>query len=361
MKVLFLTNDISVKHFHMACAMRSVDFETHSMHFLPRGLPIIAALKKLPRYRKAQDVLSRRAWFARDNNLDVAFDSVHRYNPNRMMRMEPDVIYVNGQAGVDAVYWYDSVRTKPTVVYDIEDCALADIDVGGRGKYIKAESAAASDEVVDWVLFGSIGEMQLASEKYCWLVDKQCRVQYPFVSAATIPPMELHKRKRKFTAVYAGSIWKGGYRGPEMFETIAETGLQLHVYMSNDWDKPNFNHMKGLAAKYPNLKLKRRKSFFDVKLCLSTYQVGIFVSGPYMKQHMTIGMKPLEYAYAGVQPVSVGNDHILPIVNLSDGKEYGYRANPDRIKKDFVSRLHYFDTFFHLMENHLHEFRELEK
>jgi hypothetical protein len=256
----------------------------------------------------------------------------------------------------------ESLDIDAKIVFDVLDSQVVDSENFDNQLALKIEHESITHELVDTVLFASQMEMNWTLERYSDL-SKNCRVQYPLVARRTIP--RTHKRKLdEFTIVYAGSLWLGGgYRdGFSVLRRIAQAGLNLDVYLLNDWSKENWNALVQLSNDHRSLRAFRRIKYQDLKHHISQYHAGLYLSaGNFLKLAATRGMKPLEYAYAGVTPVGVSVDNYepFPIRNLSNGVEYGYTARPEEIRKEYVNPLRVFDFKFHIMDSHVDKFTEL--
>jgi hypothetical protein len=174
----------------------------------------------------------------------------------------------------------------------------------------------------------------------------------------------LSKKTDDFTVVYAGSIW-GGYRDVVgQLTEIARSGIETHVYMLNDFVKHQWDRMEQRAEATDGLHLHRRFPFATIKAVIQRYHAGLHFAMTDDKTSATYGMKPLEYAYAGVVPFCIDASlDSRPAYNLSDDKEFGYVvASPDDVEHDFNPfLLKHFDYDYHLMDTHIHEFKELKQ
>jgi len=361
MKVLFLTDDLRVKHYHMAAALKDMGVaEPNLLHMKPTFFDIKAIAKFFP--------YPNRAWyyaranttkFVRDLKGDDVFSTHARYSKKRLRALNPDVIYVNKLAAIELI---EEAGIKAKIVLDVEDSALINKDIFDNQKAIEWELKAMNHEMVDTILFGSHSEMVQTIKAYDSIISKDLRVQYPFVAKRTCVPAGF--KTKEFSLVFAGSLWSGGeYRdGFKLLEEIAQTGILIDVFLLNSWSSHNWKLLKDLSRKYSNLGAFKRTKIQDLKKHINKYHAGLCLSaGNYMKVAATWGMKPLEYAYADVVPVAISIDKYDPfgICNLSDCKEFGYIAKADTIQKDFCIRLHDFDWDYHIMDNHVDKFSEL--
>jgi hypothetical protein len=371
MKVLFLTNDMRVKHFHMASAIRSkygTDAKIYLMHIWPTHRVVsgrfLVFRNKGPIVRLVKD--------AKESGI---FNSIRRYHPNHFENLEPDIVYVNDMDGIKCCFppvTKDWLRFK--LICDIEDLAAIDTDIHKDDAPLERESKIFSSPYVDGFLFGSVQELVLANETYPilgWLEKGQhlvsSRVQYPLVAESTLIRSYQREPEKhdEFSVVYAGSVWGGGgYRDLfGQFAKFGKLGINLGVYMLNDWSKHNWDKLNEVAKKYPSVKAFRRLKLFEVKQGIQRYHAGLYLTGDFNKVNATYGMKPLEYAYAGVVPVGItdGRD-IGPVRNLSNGKPFGNICTLNELSEAggwIDNNLKNFDWDYHLMDNHLDKFSEL--
>ena len=371
MKILFLNDDLGVKQYHMACAMKDniEDIEIHLQHINATGYSFRTALRWFPRPRAMYRLFFKnRTRMVKDLELNsYPFDSVMQFSPKRVNEFMPDVIYINSRASLQAV---KKSEVKAKVVYDVEDSAVALDPSKNKKKLIDYEMKSIGDNIVDWILFGSKGEMQqwrlYYKEQY--KIDKQHRVQYPYVAKRTRSKCIGDFPKYGFfdyngAIVYIGSIMhsKSDRNLSSKFEWIMKHKIPITVFMLNDWSTSEFNRLIHLEYNNPFFNLRRRVPLYEIKSIIRGYHLGLCLSGGRFKQSLTYGMKPLEYAYAGVQPVTVGGKPV-PIVNLSDGKEFGFHVeSPYFLDEDYPRNLKNFDWDYHLMDSHIHEFKELEE
>ena len=368
MKILFLTNDMRVKHFHMASAIRAkMDAEIHLMHIWPTHRVVQA---KFGSFFGSGPI----ARFIKDAKESKVFDTVQKYNANAFDKLQPSVVYVNDLDGVRRCFPPIAKPHRFKLVCDIEDLAATDIDVHKDMIPLKREHEIISSPDIDVFLFGSQAEYNEAHKVYTVLSRLSSRgtsfvstrIQYPFVAESTVPFYTdgyTPPKNDEFSVVYAGSIWEGGYR--DNYSTIIEFGkhgINLDVYLLNDWNAVNWKILSDISKKYPSVKAFPRLKLFEVKQVIQKYHAGLYLTGDFNKVRATYGMKPLEYAYAGVVPVGItdGRD-IEPIRNLSNGRPFGYISEVKDVEDtfDFENLLKSFDWDFHLMDNHLDKFSEL--
>lgn len=366
MKILFLTNDMRVKHFHMASAIRAkMDAEIHFMYIWPTHRIATVRFSEL----KGSGCV---AHFVNDAKESRVFDTVQRYNAKAFDKLQPSVVYVNDLDGVRRCFPPIAKPHRFKPVCDIEDLAATDIDVHKNIIPLKREHEIISNPDIDMFLFGSQDEYNEAHKVYTVLSRLSSRrtslvssrVQYPFVAESTlINPSSREPKTEEFSVVYAGSIWKGGYR--DNYSTIIEFGKQginLDVYLLNSWNAVNWKMLSDIADKYPSINAFPRLKLFEVKQRIQKYHAGLYLTGDFNKVKATYGMKPLEYAYAGVVPVGVdATDSSKPVKNLSDRKPFGYVTPLEEIRDRYwnYNYLKNFDWDYHLMDNHIDEFKEL--
>lgn len=355
MKILFLTNDMRVKHFHMASALRTnLDVEIFLLHILSR-FGDLGALREYFPYpnRMWYYMMGRRTRLVGDAESSGIFDGIERFSRKTLLRLRPDVIYIN-ESGIELT---KDLSWRPKIVCDIEDSTL--FDENATEGALKRELNAIRSDNVDFYLFGSAEEHNTAKTVYESSLKKPSRVQYPYVAASTLSRVHVDKTE-EFSVVYAGSLFSGGCR--DLFSLIEQFGkcrVRLDVYMLNDWTH-HWKRLVKIHKKYPSVRAYSRLKLFEVKQVIQKYHAGLCIGGDFKKVKATFGMKPLEYAYAGVVPLGIiTSGKEKRVRNLSNGRVFGYTTFVSRAEKDFVNLLHNFDWDYHLMDNHLDKFVEL--
>ena len=107
-----------------------------------------------------------------------------------------------------------------------------------------------------------------------------------------------------------------------------------------------------LAVRYENFHLEKFVTFGRIKSIISKHHVGlVYLPSDSEKIKATFGMKPFEYAYANVQPASVGSK----LIDLESKKEFGYECSPKTIESEFKNNLVNFKKEENLMDNHVFE------
>ena len=297
-----------------------------------------------------------RAFFAKVRYHNSPFKEASNFSEEKIQDLDPDVIYLSS-ASYETSRKILSLDLDIPIVLDIEDSALFHRNFRPPSvsrERIGKERILISHPKVSTVLWGSDPERDLASTHYRDISPRKPFItMYPFVAKHTLPNT-VKEKTDEFSVVYLGSIWTGSdYRNYfPAIEKICETGVKLTVYLLNSWSRHNFKIASNLAKKHPNFDVEEFVPYDKAKEQISKYHVGL--SGNFfgfVKTKATFGMKPLEYAYAGVQPSSLGH----PIKNLSDGKEFGYCCTPETIVENFEHNLDHFDWDYHLMDNHLEE------
>lgn len=363
MKLAMICHDLTVKQYHLACAI--ADNYSWDLRFYYTRLNKInwgTVFKQLPYLYNAgrclKSQIERKAFYV-NYEYGKPLDKIQPYNPRDVEEYAPDIIYITSASQFTCKISLNN-HPKTPFILDIEDSQLfrTDYKKDENRNEIKSEGKLTSHEQVKIITWGSHAELTKAYEVY-GDQGKPSILLYPLVARRTLPP-KLDDKTPYFSAVYLGSIWQGkGYRNLfPIISEIAESRINLHVYLLNSWNKPNWKRIKKLGEKYPNLTPHPFTPYAKAKQEISRFHVGLCGSPEdYEKTNSTYGMKPLEYAYAGVQPVSLG----IPIRNLSDGREFGYCSSPQQIQKEYQHNLDQFDREYHLMDNHLDQLiKEME-
>lgn len=350
MKILFLASDLQVKHLHMAYALKdNTDHELHFMH-------------QRPTHRFGSGHVTH---FLQDAKESGVFSTINRYfsvfsklsivSKHRIRRLRPDLIYVHNIEGVNAVKGLD---WRPTIVCDILDSVLLNTDPSPTA--VKRERDAVTSPHVDYLLLPSDGEAQAIKER--WDFTAESRVQYPLVAKRTLPQHNM-KKTDEFSVVYTGSIQSGDEHRDMygLLEQLGKAEVVVHVYLLNDFSTSQWMILESIARKYRTVHAHRRLPIYHVKTEIQQYHVGLHFGADTAKLRATYGMKPLEYAYAGVTPVCI-SEQPRAAYNLSDGEPFGYIAEVNNIEEKYDGeRLSAFDWEHHLMDNHLKKFKELEE
>lgn len=363
MKILFINQDLDVKQYHLACALTDkYNIECHLALLFPNGLNWKRALSAFPHPRGMLYFLrTHRAFMARQLKNDTInpFKTVKAFNKHNLLELDPDLVYIS--SNTDSTFDYRNLGKYP-IFYDIEDFIEFDKDIVGYKKAftrMMENHRIIHNPMVLGVGFGSLAECKSASMLFGPEEHgrKPYITLYPFVAKRTLPK-KVKDKTNIFSIVYAGSFWRGdGYKDiSKTFLKILSNGLDLTVYIVNSWHKPTMEYLKSITSNYDNFHIKPVVSFGKIKEEISCYHVGLkggFIG--YKKTKATFGMKPLEYAYADVQPVSLGHS----LNNLSDNKEFGYCTTPEDIQYNYQNNLENFDWNYHLMDNHLADLRSL--
>lgn len=289
------------------------------------------------------------------------FRTIQEFNQSKALDLDPDVIYISSSSMYEKRLEEKFLNLDYPIILDVEDSTLLSQDVVKSDTFkerLDKEKKLVSFPSVMIVLWGSDSERNAALKYYKKDSNKKPFITvYPYVAERTIPRYQ--KEKKESSVVYAGSIWEGGYRDYfPIIERIGKKGINLTVYMSNSFNRYNWNKLLKTSKKYSSVLVEKNYPFHKIKEELSQFQIGLAGSTvDCLKYRATYGMKPLEYAYAGVQPASIGNS----INNISDDNEFGYCCSPETILDDYQSNLHRFDWNYHLMDNRLGEVIQLCK
>lgn len=349
MRILFINRIIGVKQFHLASALSDkYGYKCFFAFTFPYNLKLKLFKPKL---------IKNKLHNVNDVKTDPCnpFISIEKLNDNTINKIDPDIIYISSCVAKEL---NPSQLLNKYVLFDVEDSTLFDKDILNENiykekilnekKYIECKNT----KIITW---GSSPEKEEGEKLF--KIKKPSLLIYPLVAKRTLPKRHLPKLEKNHL-VYAGSIFMGGkYRDfLSAFKSILENGLHLTVYMSNSDNKYNYNILKELERQHPNFKLRKTISFGLIKEELTQYRIGLCPNTlDFKKTSFTYGMKPLEYAFANVQPAYVG----YPVRNLTDGKEFGYKTTIGSIVKDYKHNLSNFDFKGHLMDNNLKKLVEL--
>jgi hypothetical protein len=330
MKILFVSTMLGVKQFHLASALtEKYGFECHFAHTFTNGLNWKLGLSKFPKIKKMiSHTINSRNFHSKDD-YEIFKNSSF------------DWIYCNTLI--------DEIPNFSNIWLDIEDLSYYTSINPEKRNLSKIQIEQKAIDKAKIITFGSKGEKKKAEYIY-YFQDTEPLLMYPYVAKRTIPKI-FKKKDKDFSLVYAGSSYPGGYRDFfSVFEEILENiDYNFTIYLTSWRNYSSWNKIQKLAKKYPNLIIKKSLSFTWIKYAISNFHVGLTVFRPeYRKPQLTFGMKPLEYAYANVQPVSIGSKLIG-----NNNKEFGYQSNPQTIKEDYVNNLANFDKEKNLMDNNM--------
>jgi hypothetical protein len=230
---------------------------------------------------------------------------------------------------------------------DIEDLTYYQTAHPEERNKSKLKSEQQKIDTAKLVTFGSKGEYETALQLYKFWGEFE--VFYPYIAKRTIP-VKYKAKDKEFSLVYAGSVFTGSYRSfYGVFEQILNSSdFPFVCYFLNWNNRYERMRMLELEDKYEDFILRKPVSFSKLKYEISNFAAGLYISlNIYRKPQLTNGMKPFEYAYANVQPVSIG----VKLENF--GKEFGYESTPTTIKEDYVDNLKNFDFDNNLMDNNL--------
>lgn len=361
MKLLMIVQDLGVKQYHLACALTdSYDVECHLSTLNPFGLNWRRCFLGFPNVKNMYRGLHNKVRRIQAGYSPDPFITISEFNQSKVFNLDPDVIYVSSTIygkGIEEKV----LNLDYPIILDVEDSILLDRDVVKSETFkrrLDKEKKLVSFPSVMLVLWGSDGEKNAALKYYKKDANKKSFITvYPYVAERTIPKYQ--KEKKELSVVYAGSIWEGGYRDYfPIIERIGKKGINLTIYMSNSFNRYNWNKLRKTSKKYSSVLVENNYPFHEIKEELSQFQIGLTgFTIDCLKYRATFGMKPMEYAYAGVQPASIGNS----INNISDDKEFGYRCSPETLLDDYQYNLHRFDWNYHLMDNRLDEVNQLCK
>jgi len=351
MKVLFIGNELGVKQYHLACALADncnvkpyfLDYDV--MNYLPISKKVkLFAKRRLVRYQsKAKQI--------RRYDPINPFVDIGDLTKDGLEDIDPDVVYISHTVMKIPEYVFNY-----PFFYDIEDFIWLNRDIAK----IRTDSLFKRLRILRKVILrhnligvgaGSYKEQEAV--KYV-LRYKNPILLYPFVAKRTLP-RKINPKTENFSVVYAGGV-SSGYRDfVPYFKEILGSGLDLTVFMNNSNNYWYYKKVKKLKI-YPNFTLYRQEMYSKIKETISEFHVGLtgnFIN--FRKSGATFGMKPLEYAYANVQPVSLG----YPLFNLSDSESFGYVATADKIKELYKDNLKNFDFDYHLMDTHISNFYDV--
>ena len=349
MKILFVNRTLGVKQYHLACALTDkYGVDCYFAHTWTNGMNWKAGLEKFPNLKKIVSHTYKLRNYPQKDDYEV-FKEVHPYSKIHLMKSEFDWIYCNTLI--------DKIPDFPNIWLDIEDLSYYNSNNPKERIFSQLQKEQEAIYQAKIITFGSEGE-KLKAEILHWFPDSQPEVIYPYVAKRTIPKM-FKKKDEEFSIVYAGSSYEDSPRDffPVFEKIVQNKDQKLTVYLSNWRNKYSWNKLEKLAERYPNLIAKKSVPFSKLKYEISNFNVGLTVLRPeYRKFQLTYGMKPLEYAYAKVQPVSIG-EHLI---DNSYG-EFGYKSTPQTIERDFVRNLHNFNEYRNLMDNNIRKIYELLK
>lgn len=372
-RILMLRRDLGVKQYHLACSLVD-ELKWECQLMLPRvgGLNWYGCFRQFPRPKQ---MLLHLLWQDRSlllnqqPNRDPAkedyalpFSSISRFSKENILSLEPDLIYLSSDTS-------DWMRKKlfgynlgVPVIVDVEDSMIWRKDIYVYHKWremVERESQLISNDQVVKVAWASDLERIASRNYYQEVVNKDFVTLYPFVAKRTIPTL-LEKKTDAFSVVYLGSSWlRSGRDYFPFIKEIVKNGVQLTIFLINSVFpfERSYAKYRRLARRYENLEVNPCIPYAEAKSVISKFHVGLVGAlNDIMKYRATFGMKPLEYAFANVQPASLG----IPLKNLSNGKEFGYVCAPETIESAFVNNLKNFDYNYHLMDNHLGLFENEE-
>jgi hypothetical protein len=356
---VFINNRTGVKQYHLACALTDqYNVECYFLSLLPTGLNWLGSIRQLPKIRKSlTQLVAIRDYFAKTSRQNGSpFLSIEQFSLKRLRSIDPDFVYVS--SFVNESFSPDMIEYP--ILYDIEDSILLDRNIIKLDKYqwrLKREETFIKNQNVKIIAWGSETEKTEALKQNNLVIDKEVCVIYPFVAKRTLLQKTYEKTKH-FSVVYSGSVWlENEHRNfIPSFLKIIKQNIDLTVYLLNSFNWRVYYTLKRLSFKHSNFHVKKFVGYNKLKEELSKYHVGVdgnFLG--YEKTRATFGMKPLEYAYANVQPASLGH----PICNLSDGKEFGYCTTPENIEQKHQNNLKHFDWNYHLMDNRIDKLMRL--
>jgi hypothetical protein len=348
MKILFLNNTLGVKQYHLASALTDkYNAECHFAHMYPFGYNWKMGLKQFPRPRKMLLYFRRaRDFTTRDilkNDPTLPFKTVNKYSDIAISQSDFDWVYFSS-----AIPYFPEELEGRNVWVDIED--LVKFNDLPSLEQIAYERQLMNKAKI--LTFGSEGERRYACHHY--VLPKPTLTMYPRVAQRTLPKTFTRKTDN-FSIVVIDSSWNGAYFRdyyPLIEEIVKDTGIEVYFFLANYWSKPIWDRFADLTIKYDNFFLFKAATFGIIKDLISKYHVGLVnVPGDLTKVKSTFGMKPFEYAYANVQPASIGS----PLIDLESQKEFGYQTTPQTIESDFKNNLVNFRKEENLMENHITE------
>jgi len=340
--ISIISKDVGVKPYHMACALTDMG-HTVNMYYTSPDRPFWGMWGGLMR-RKYKNHTFYADRYKKSSYPFKKVLPIKKYT-------DSDLAIVSSTAkGL-----LDPVLLKNTpFIFDVEDSThinhkiLTDMQLNNG---LRLERKFIEQAIA--VTWGSDGEQDTADEFH--VIKIPSMTLYPMVARSTIPMTVYHPMSSRPKVVYAGSIWSGSYRDYlDLFISMVEANnLHLTILMLNSYNQPNWKRMKTFADNYPNVSLLPAIPYEDIKRVLSNYDIGIVGGNQvYDKMRITYGMKPLEYAYAGIHIASLG----IPVNNLSDKQPFSYQTTPDSIITDLnTDAIKNFDYDYHLMDRQLHD------
>lgn len=355
-----IVRDLGVKQYHLACALTDrYDFDCHLLILNTFGLNWKHCILGFPKIKKMYRGLKKTVIKFREEYSPDPFITFSGFNKEKIFNLDPDVIYISSlkcEKRIKEVLNFDY-----PMILDVEDSILLKQDVVKSEKFkeqLDIEKKLVSSSGVRLVLWGSDTEKNMALKFYQKEAYKKPFITvYPFVAERTIPKDQ--KKKKELSVVYAGSIFKGSYRDYfPIIERIGKKKINLTVFMSNSDNRYYWNKLLKITNKHSTLVSKKYVPFHEIKEEISKFQIGLTGSTiDCLKLRATYGMKPLEYAYAGVQPASIGNK----IKNICDENEFGYCCTPESLLDNYQYNLHKFNRNYHIMDNRLDELEKFCK
>jgi hypothetical protein len=340
---------LGVKQYHLACALTDkYGFECHFAHTWTNGLNWRLGLKKFPNLKKmvSNSLYLRNYQYEEDYEV---FETVNHLSKIGLKESGFDWVYCNTLV--------EKMPDFPNIWLDIEDLSYYTTSDPKKRNLNRLPEDQKAINKAKIVTFGSKGELKTAKRLYNFQHYKP-ELMYPYVAERTLPKT-FKKKDDDFSLVYAGSSYAGSYRDFfPMFEEIAKNAdYNFTIYLTSWRNRYSWNKLLELAEKYPNLTAKKSVSFAKLKYEISNFHAGLTIfKNKFRKAQLTFGMKPLEYAYAKVQPVSIGNK-----LMEKNNTQFGYQSTPETIEKDFIRNLSNFNRFMNLMDNNIGKIVELMK
>ncbi len=351
MRILFIRGYLSVKQYHLACALTDkYEVDCDFAHLYPsNGYDFLGSKFYYPKLKwMAKHILKNAKGESEitkhviENDPTLPFNKIASFSKFKKDLKEYDWIYLSSYC----MRFPRQLKSLNNLWVDIEDLILL------REKALEKQLASEKFliENSNFVTFGSNKELELAKLTY-GLTENYATV-YPRVARRTIPKI-FSKKTNKFSVVVIGGFYNTGYRN--YFPTIKEIlklnpDTTLTLYLVNSHNKFMWNLFKQLEVELSNFTVKPFVSYGLLKQEISKYHVGlIYLPSQYEKLSATFGMKPFEYVYAKVQPCSIGKRLIDPYNN----KEFGYRCDPTNIQENFKENMKNFDYEKNLMDNNL--------
>ena len=348
MKIVFLNARLDVKQYHLACALADrYRAQCYFLHYpFTRFLPLYQRLKFI-----GKKVLYGHNDFVDECRKDPhnPFHYIGPFSLNTLQTLDPDLVYIS-----HLIDWVPEKVFSYPIFYDVEDFILVNRD------FLPAPTIAARMACYQWFLdrplVGVGCSSPIEQERFSKYYHCQAILLYPFVAKRTVPKF-LPPKHEDFSVVYAWGISRVGYRDfYTSFQSILQAGIPLTCFMNNSHSPKDVKYICRLQS-YPHFTFYKHQPYGIIKEKLAPFHVGLigqFVG--YDKMAITYGMKPLEYAYAGVQPATLG----YPLCNLSNGREFSYSPiHPKWIQEKYDSRLDQFDFEYHLMDHHVTELMEV--